>query len=363
MGKLALAGAISGVGKGIQSNVADQREKEASAEDRAHDLQLENQRMKNARELQKDDQTFRTDQAKVRSDFEAGQATSERAYLSGEAATGRDYQSSEAVLGREFESTENAADRRLKERISLMSVWQTQNGSAGTKARGWNVGTTVKTYADPNGGLPIEKTVYTAQREGSPGTWEQKGDKMILGGDETNLKVEADSTMRKKIEDDLMSNLGDKGREDEFIFAYGYLPVDYMEALTFSDNPDLKKFVEQNMSQSASGKKDVKPKQPGALNRAAGNVADATAIEVPPDRAAAPTAAPIVAPTATSPVQNAPGTNIKDASGGALAKALAGKVGGGIKDILTGGFDEETGAYMSAADRRARTEAQKRAGQ
>jgi len=249
MGSLAFAGAVSGLGTGIVKNVERQTEEKAQAEDRAHDLQMENMRQTFLRSSQTSEQEFRTEAATTRSEHQIQQAELLEGRTQGrfETTAERNVMMQENRLG--AQESMNEADNETRIDVALIGAYTAQSKMTGIKSKGWNIKTEVIQGMDFETGQPTQENVIFANREGSPGTWQQQGGMMILSGTSPDeIKPITDQGQRRFMEDKLMEKLGNKKIEQDFIDKFGYLPVRYMTALSMQSDSGLKSFMEKYRS-------------------------------------------------------------------------------------------------------------------
>jgi hypothetical protein len=212
-----------------------------------HEQQLMNMRMKNDRTLQSQ-----------RLDADLKRDARRREY---------EAQSQDVLIGakedelkatQEFEEGESALDRESEEFRTLVSAYLQEQKMYGLSARGWKIKQDqVKTLdMDPDSptfGQEKISSVYTANREGEASVWNQEGGYMFRGGDKSGFEQAQqqypymqDPNIRAEVEADLMNDLGNKKKEEEFERKFGYLPARYMDALAISGDSGLKKYVETN---------------------------------------------------------------------------------------------------------------------
>ncbi len=279
MGSLSLAGAIGGAGKGMQSNVEHNRTMEAADLDRNHDMTLERMRSKSAEKAATTRSEHELGMAGVRSEHELGMAdtASERAInLQAGSIEGQEGIAAGDRTSRETIATGRDETSRF---TALVGAYTSRTKSQGiSTAGGWSVKVSDGPQSfDENGNVVNGPPVLIATRGSS--SWQQKGDKMFRAGGSTDPKRAFKSVDDERfVVDILMSNLGDKKVEQDFIDKYGYLPTRYFEALTMQSG-GLQEFLREfdrepayDMSGGATGggkEQSASPSEsPGRLTEA-----------------------------------------------------------------------------------------------
>ncbi len=236
MGSLALATAVGGLGKGMQSNVEHSRNVRREDLDRDHDLQLEAQRAKNNRSLQQDAQKYSTEAADIQQKRDVGMAEVRAGRDVSLATNLREHQFGLQMNNQELEVWKTNADNESDEwQAAYRSYMTSRSGAAGTSR---TVGKW-KVDFDKSFDMELGKEVVTmtASHDNLPFALEQVGNRMISANLPEKEREEALAVPKEgqglldKAELRLLSALS-KGEDisDWFLRTYKYLPRSFYQA-------------------------------------------------------------------------------------------------------------------------------------
>ena len=226
MGMLALAGAVGGVGKGIETNAAAARD-------------AQNKQLEEAREMRL--RQYEAEQAAKRQQAGFGHEES----MQGKAFAHEDT-SQQKVFGQQtglqegqqkFTSSENQKTRASNEKIAGIRA-QAANARARASAKGkrWESKVTKTTTIGANN-MPIEQDVLSIFDKNSARTYLQEGDKFFPQGAPKTIKVKgADGkTTEQPIKNAARSQiellLKNPDQADNFVRTYGYLPYEFFNGM------------------------------------------------------------------------------------------------------------------------------------
>jgi len=138
-------------------------------------------------------------------------------------------------------ATERSDTQRF---VALVGAYTSKNRMEGISTKGgWKVKVSEGESTFGPEGMIVGPPVLIATRGAS--SWQQLGDKMFRAGGGTSPKLSFNSVEDERVVVDfLMSKLGNKKAEQDFIDKYGYLPVRYFEALTMQA-PGLPGFLKE----------------------------------------------------------------------------------------------------------------------
>lgn len=91
----------------------------------------------------------------------------------------------------------------------------------------------------------------------------------VLGNKDTAYMNDRDA--RAKVESVLMQNLGNKQIEADFERKFGYLPSEYLSALTMQHDPNIREWVERNRSPAYDVSGRLTPRPGGGGGRGSGS--------------------------------------------------------------------------------------------
>ena len=229
MGKLAAAGAIAGLGKGLIEEAKNTRDDDRRSMDEARETRL--------RDLE---QNYRVALASRREEFEATQqgqevmakAAAYKEQLAGQQSLQTDSQRATAAEG--------AADRKSREKIAGMQA-SARSGSTSNR-RAWEktlLPGTPTGEVDPNTRMPILGEAAIAITSPTGQTYIQKGDKFFKQGSSTKEATRGPNNTftpgwRRASARNLEELAKNPERADEFARVYGWLPESFIANLPSS---------------------------------------------------------------------------------------------------------------------------------
>lgn len=220
MGKLAQWGALAGAAEGMEKNVEYARKESMSKLDEQREIrlkQLEDQmRTKQAERGYAHDEKIQGAKIDASKDIQSGDQT---------------FKSAEAQLNRNFEAGQQEKDLAAKKEIAGI-----QAGSKGTTAayKRWDAKTTTQTRTGESG-IPEQYDSVALFDKGTGRTYMQQGSRFLPQG--TDPKA-----VRRAPREAIADLLSDPTKADAFIEAYSYLPIEFFGAVQgqigAQDEPD-----------------------------------------------------------------------------------------------------------------------------
>jgi len=317
------------VGQGMQENVEDRREDRRSDEEHSRELQLQKQRM--AHETGLLNKRIGSDQKLQKRRYETESMFKDVEIQAGidAAEAASKTRATEATTKHERDTAESGLERESKEKIARMGIYETRMRSGRTSSGGWDITVKTEPVFNQETGMPEDKQIILAQREGTPGVWRQDGDLMFRGNDQAAYQAALeefpgldDREMRYELEAILMQNLGDKEVETKFIKDYGYLPLQYFSALQATGD-SYAEWEESFRGPTDEARIAAGGESGGALSRAAAQetATPATAPTTTPQPEATPVEVPTTTPQPEATVQ--PAADITDEDAAGVAKAVS----------------------------------------
>jgi hypothetical protein len=216
MGKLALAGALAGAGKGLQEMGQDRMEAEAAAAKQSHDdarqealIRLKARLEKEARQetfaQEEKIQNIRGEQAK---ELQTGE---------------QQFKGSEAEKTRQFEAVQTDKELESREKVAGIKATDKDAGKwkITTKTRGGNL--------DPATGMITGAEEYTTITSPVTGiTYEQQGDMFLPQDPDARSKIRRPAKMKEAL---AWVRENPKENAQKFLGAYGWLPASVMRYL------------------------------------------------------------------------------------------------------------------------------------
>lgn len=219
MGKLALWGAVGGLGKGIQTNIEDERKRQGEVE--AHEREMALRRYE-AEEAAQRQQTG----------IAAQEGLQTQEIASREKIAGQEVGARKELQGTEIKAKkeEGAANRASAERIAGIRARATMAARSTGKKRWDFAAQKTDPTIDPKSGEIVPGKVVNVLRDTNRGlTFVQSGNRFLLPDvDPTTTKSAAASEVRK-----LLQN---PEQADNFLATYKYLPAEFIASQSSSAN-------------------------------------------------------------------------------------------------------------------------------
>jgi len=229
MGMLALAGAIGGVGKGIETNAAAARDAQNKQLEEAREMRI---RQFEAEEAAKRQQAgFSHDETMQTKAFGHEDTSQEKTF--GQQTKLQDSQ-------QKFTGGENQKTRASNEKIAGIRA-QAANARAKASAKGkrWESKVTKTTSIGANN-MPIEQDVLSVFDKNSARTYLQEGDKFFPQGASKTIKVKGpdgkitEQPIKNAARSQVELLLRNPDQADNFVRTYGYLPYEFFNGLDTS---------------------------------------------------------------------------------------------------------------------------------
>jgi hypothetical protein len=217
MANLLVAGAVSGLGKGMVAKAEEDYKTQASEADRMHDMQLENMRQKNLRELQ---------QQRIDADEKSDTRRREFEAMSQDVMTKFQGEQGEAErkAGRESDLLKAQTDIYT---TALRQYFQ-RSSKGSVSGGGWNSKFIERdqVWDAETGTFREQPPIVHVEDESTGRNYYQVGDKLFDAGAEPTVKLEpVDEATRAELYADLES--GEILPED-FKRKMGYIPAEYV---------------------------------------------------------------------------------------------------------------------------------------
>lgn len=356
MGSLLVAGAVKGLGEGIQENVVDSREVKAADAEHARDLQLQKMRM-----------AHETKSLSTRIDADDKRAGRQNEWdvLAATTKATTDATAAEAASTASMAETKYRSDTSYD--VALLGAFQESVRRGLVKGNGWDskIEMTDESIDLITGErIPAAEVVWAVGPDGR--TWRQNGDKMFDAGDNTVTPIrefESEQQEQQAI-DDLMSG---SVKAEHFKSTWGFLPASYIFGEIGKGDgavSDMVSFMESGRSLRAGQGTPRTEGHTGAISEGAAAEAEAEAetsvqpediTNLEPDAKATPTPEAKAAPIRDVPLDSPARANAKGPSTAPnvphdLTAYEADGIAGSIIAGMTKGVKGAYGALAKAAD-------------
>lgn len=217
MANLLVAGAVSGLGKGMVAKAEEDYKTEAADADRAHDMQMENMRQKNLREMQQQRITADEKSDTRRREFESMSQDVMMKFKGDESEEGR-------KAGRESDLLKAQTDIYT----TAMRQYFQRSSKGSVSGGGWNSEFIERDQLwDAEAGVfKDQPPIVRVEDESTGRSYYQQGDKLFDAGTEPTVKlVPKDEATRAELYADLES--GEITPED-FKRKMGWIPAEYV---------------------------------------------------------------------------------------------------------------------------------------
>lgn len=223
MGKLAMAGALAGLGEGLHESGADRMEAEAAAAKQSHDDARAEALIRLKARL---DSSARQEEYKQQTSMQELKGSQAQELQKGE----QTFKSGEAETQRQFEAVQT--DKKLESAENVARIGAEAKTEAAGKKPKWSINT-VKTGGDFNpatGQMTPVSTYQTITSEVTGLTYKQEGN-MFLPQDE-NARAKVKMPAKEKMAAAMKWLAEDpKTNAEKFISIYGWLPAPMMRYL------------------------------------------------------------------------------------------------------------------------------------
>lgn len=216
MGMLALAGAIGGVGRGMEKNVEHNREVEMK--------ELEEQREMRIRQFEAEQQNTRQEKG-----FTHEEGMQEKGFG----------QQKEMQSGaQKFTAGENEKERNSREKIAQTRADATRRSALSSQlAKRWESKVVKSTSVDAKG-LPVENEVLSVFDKNSARTYIQEGNKFFPQGAPKTRPGPKDTKgnqtqqpIRDAARSEIDKLLQNPDQADNFVKTYGYIPFEFFNGM------------------------------------------------------------------------------------------------------------------------------------
>lgn len=251
MGMLEMAGALGGIGKGIEKNVDFERQKELMSLEEAREMRIRQFEAEQAaarqsagfgHEEKMQEKGFGQQKELQKGGFEHEEGMQEKGFG----------QQEKMQKGQQtFESGERAKDRASREKIAGISAnAKAAKDRASAMAKRWESKVVKRTTVDAKG-LPTESDVLSVFDRSTARTYEQEGNKFFPQGAPRTRKTPGagkeqparEEPIRDAARSEIQKLIENPDQADNFVRLYGYLPYEFFNgagsnAGTFSSSSD-----------------------------------------------------------------------------------------------------------------------------
>jgi len=239
MGMLAVAGAIGGIGRGLEKNADEERKVEMQKLEEQREMRVRQFEAEQASKRQQADFGHEEKMQGSQQDFVKGQQ--ESGFKHEEKMQGGEFGEREKLQKgtQTFEAGEHEKDRRSREKIAGMAASARANSARNSAmAKRWESKVVKQTTYDARG-LPTGDTEALTLFDKSSGrAYVQTGDKFFPQGAPTTRKVkdpttgkDMDQPIRSAARSEVQKLIENPDQADNFVRTYGYLPYEFFNGL------------------------------------------------------------------------------------------------------------------------------------